>query len=268
MDVADCPGCRQRDTRLAELEARILALEGQVRDLLDQRQPPPPGRPLTPAPPAPAKTPTGRKPGGQAGHAPHLKTLVPPERVQHVIAFRPEPCDQCHAPLPPTPGPEDPTPSRHQVAEVPVLAADITEYQGHYRTCPCCGTVNHAPIPVAVRATSVGPRLTAILSYFAGCHGVSKRGLEEMAAAVFDAPVALGTVANLEQEMSAALVAAHQEAQAAVAAAPVKHVDETGGKQAGKKRWLWTAATGTVVVFLIHPYRNLTALRRLLGESA
>jgi transposase len=96
---------------------------------------------------------------------------------------------------------------------------------------------------------------------------VSKRGVEEIAAAVFDAPIALGTVANLEQEMSAALAVAHQQAQAAVAAAPVKHVDETGWKQAGKKRWLWTAATAKVVVFLIHPRRNLTALQRLLGEA-
>jgi len=34
----------------------------------------------------------------------------------------------------------------------------------------------------------------------------------------FDAPLALGTVANLEQEVSAALAAPHQEAVAAVRA--------------------------------------------------
>ena len=249
------------------LEARILALEGQLRDLLDQRKPPPTPRSVTPPPPPPAKTPTGRKAGGQVGHPPQLKTLVPPERVNTVVPFIPEHCDQCHALLSQTAGPEDPNPTRHQVADLEPLAAKITEYQGHYRTCSCCGTVNHAAIPVDLRAASVGPRLLATLSYFAGCHGVSKRGVEEIAAAVFDAPIALGTVANLEQEMSAALAVAHQQAQAAVAAAPVKHVDETGWKQAGKKRWLWTAATAKVVVFLIHPRRNLTALQRLLGEA-
>ncbi len=43
----------------------------------------------------------------------------------------------------------------------------------------------------------------------AGAHGVSKRGLEEITEAVFDAPLSVGTVSNLEQEMSAALEAPH-----------------------------------------------------------
>lgn len=262
-----CPGCRERDARIAELEARILALEGQLRDLTDQLQSPPPPRAPTPQPPAPAKKPTGKKPGGQPGHPPHLKIHVSPERVNAVVPFIPDRCRHCQATLPTAAGPDDPAPTRHQVAELPAVAARITEYQGHYRTCPCCGEVTHAPIPAALRAYSVGPRLTATLSYLAGCHGVSKRGVEEIAEAVFDAPVGLGTVANLEQEVAAALAPAHQEARAAIAAAPVKHIDETGWKQAGKKRWLWAAATATVVAFVIHPRRNLAALQRLVGDA-
>jgi transposase len=267
MDVPDCPGCRERDAHIAELETRILALEGQVRDLMDRLKPPVPPRTQTPQPPAPAKKVTGRKPGGQPDHPPHLKTLVPPERVKTFVPFIPERCGKCQTPLPPEAGPDDPPPTRHQVAELPVVAAEITEYQGHYRTCPCCLEVTHSPIPAELRAHSVGPRLTATLSYFSGCHGVSKRGIEEIAEAVFDAPVALGTVANLEQEVSAALAPAHQEARAAIAAAEVKHVDETGWKEAGKKRWLWAAATQTVVAFVIHPLRSLVALKRLVGKA-
>ena len=122
------------------------------------------------------------------------------------------------------------------MAELPELAAEITEHQAHARTCPCCGKVTRATIPEAIRAHTVGPRLTAALSYFAGCHGVSKRGMEEISEALFQAPIALGTIANLEQEMSAALAPAHQEAVAAVPQAPLKYVDETGWKQAGRKR--------------------------------
>src|SRR5271167_4676461 len=168
MHVSDCPGCRERDARIAVLEARILALEGQMRDLLDQRKPPPASRDPSPQPPAPAKKPTHRKPGGQPGHPPHLKVRVPAERLNKVVPFIPERCEKCRAPLPPTAGPEDPAPTWHQVAELPPLAAQIIEYQGHYRTCPCCGEVNHAPIPADLRAHSVGPRLTAALSYLAG----------------------------------------------------------------------------------------------------
>jgi transposase len=127
--------------------------------------------------------------------------------------------------------------------------------------------VTRAPIPADIRDHSVGLRLTALMSYFAGVQGVSKRGVEEIAEQVFDVPIALGTVANREQEMSAALAPAHEEARRAIAAAAVKHADETGWKEAGKKRWLWVAATASVVYFLIHPRRHLGALKRLVGKG-
>lgn len=75
------------------------------------------------------------------------------------------------------------------------------------------------------------------MAYLAGCHHISKRGLEEIAEAVFEVPVALGTVSHLEAPMSEALAVPHAEALEAVRAAPVKHADETGWKQAGQRRW-------------------------------
>jgi transposase len=265
MVVLECPGCRAAQTRIAELEAKVLELEGQLRDLVDKLKPPAPPRPAPDLPPGPAKKPTGRKPGAQSGHPPHLKKRLPPERVQHVVPFVPTRCTRCAARLPKEAGPDDPPPTWHQLAELPPVTAEVTEYQGHYRTCPCCGEVNHAAIPEDLRAHSAGPRLSATLSYLAGSHGMSKRAIEEVAEAVFDAPIALGTVANLEQEMSAALAGAHREALDAVAEAPVKNVDETGWKEKGRKRWLWVAATSNLVAFLISPWRNLKALTRLLG---
>jgi transposase len=80
--------------------------------------------------------------------------------------------------------------------------------------------------------------------------------------------VPVGTVSNREQELSAALAAAHTEATAAVRDAPVQNVDETGWKQAGKKRWLWLAATRLAAVFVIHPWRNRSALQALLGRES
>lgn len=262
--VPECPGCRERDTRIAALEARVAELEGRLNDL---SKPPAPPRPGAALPKGPAKKPTGKKPGGQPGHPPHLKVLLPPERVQDTVRYLPKQCEHCHGPLPNEAGPDDPPPLRHQVAELPELAAEITEHQGQARTCPCCGKVTRATIPDPIRATSIGPRLTAALTYFAGCHGLSKRGIEEISEAMFQAPIALGTIAHLEQEMSAALAPAHQEALEAVRQAPVKYVDETGWKQAGRKRWLWAAATNTVAVFLIDVFRNVSALRKLLGAT-
>src|ERR1700722_1043792 len=264
MEAPECTGCRGREARIPALEAKAAQWEAWGPHLPNPPRPPPPAPTL---PKGPAKQPTGKKPGGQPGHPPHLKTLAPPERVNQIVPFVPAACAHCQSALPPEAGPNDPPPVRHQVAELPKLAAVITEYQGHARTCPCCGKVTQAVIPEEIRAHSVGPNLTGVLSYFAGCHGVSKRGVEEISAAVFDANVALGTVANLEQEVSAALEPAYEEAKKVVQESKVKHLDETGWKEAGKKRWLWVAATTMVVVFLIHTLRNIVALRKLLGEK-
>jgi transposase len=213
------------------------------------------------------KEPTGRKPGGQPGHPAHLKRRLPPERLHQVIPFVPRRCAHCHGSLPARPGPNDPEPSWHQVAELPAVVAQVTEYQGHYRTCPGCGALNHAPIPAEVKAHSVGPGLAAALAYLAGCHHVGKRGLEEVAEALFEVPLALGTVSHLEAQMSAALEAPHAEALEAVRAAPAKHVDETGWKEAGQRRWLWLAATQTVAAFLVCAGRGFRALKALLGSG-
>jgi transposase len=217
-------------------------------------------------PPAPSKKPTGRKPGGQPGHPPHLRQLLAPERVHQFVPFVPATCVHCAAPLSAQAGPHDPEPTRHQVAELPPVAAIITEYQGQARTCSCCGQVTRAAIPAAITQHSIGPQLTGVIGYLAGDQGISKRGVEEIVEHVLGVPIALGTIANLEQEVSAALAGAHAEATQAVSVAPVKHVDETGWKLKGLKRWLWAAATRVAAVFIIHPQRNLSALKMLLDQ--
>ena len=270
--VAQCPECDNQRALLDAALQRIADLEAEVRDLRQQLNrnssnssiPPsadPPG-----APKPVVKRPTGRKPGGQPGHPGHHRERLSAERVNHVIRYVSTTCLRCHHPLPKEPTPHDPEPRWHQVAELPELAAVVTEHQGHSRLCPECGLLNHAEIPAAVRAHVIGPRLAAVMSYLSGCHHDGKRGVEEIVETVFQVPVSLGTVVTLEQEMSAALAAPHDEARQAVHTAATKNVDETGWKQAGRKCWLWAAATATAAFFVIHTRRNFAGLQALLGE--
>jgi len=273
MDLPPCPGCLERDALIARLLDRVAALEQQVRDLqsrlgtnaANSSLPPSQNPPAAPKPVVKKKT--GHKPGGQPGHPPRLRQLLPPDRVAHTHHFRPAHCRGCRAPLPAAPGPADPAPVRFQTLDLPEVAAVVTEYQGHARACPRCGAVTRAAVPAAIRAHAVGPRLTATLAYLTGCHGLSKRAAEEVAEAVFAAPVSLGTVSNLEREVGAALAPAHAEALHAVRAAAVKHADETSWKRAGKLCWLWAAATATVAAFVVHARRGVAGLVALLGEE-
>lgn len=266
MDVPQCPGCRERDARIAELEKRLADLEARLGVNSSNSSVPPSSNPLG-APKPVVKKKSKRKRGGQPGHPPHLKELLPIERVKHFKKLVPKECERCHAGLPAESGPSDPEPTRFQTIELPPVVAEVTEYQGHARTCPDCGHLTQAVIPQEIRAHPVGPRLTAALSYFSGAQGMSKRGVEEVADDVFGAPISLGKVANLEQEVSAALAMPHQEALQAVRAAKVKHADETSWKLAGKLCWLWVAAMRGVAAFVIHARRSVQGLKALLGET-
>jgi transposase len=266
MSQPGCPGCEELKRRVAELEALVRDLQARLGANASNSSLPPSANP--PQAPKPVrKKKTGRRPGGQPGHPPRLRHLLPPGRVSRAHDFRPRRCRACDAPLPADPGPADPEPTRFQVIDLPDVAAAVTEYRGHARTCPGCGALNRAAVPAAVRAHAVGPRLTAVLSYLTGCHGLSRRAAEEVAEAVFAAPVSLGTVSNLEAEVSAALAPAHAAALAAVRAAAVKHADETGWKRAGRLCWLWAGATATVAAFVVHARRGLAGLAALLGAE-
>jgi transposase len=197
-----------------------------------------------------------------------LRERLPPERLTETTThYVPDFCEVCQDDLPCASGPDDPEPRWHQVIELPEIPVQVTEYQAHGRTCPNCGHVTWAKIPQEIRDHVCGPRLTATMSFLSGVLHASKRGIEEFVETVFQVPIALGTVSNLEQEMSAALADAHAEAQQAVQAAAAKNVDETGWKKAGAKCWLWGAATAAVACFVIAPTRGALGLAALLGDQ-
>ncbi len=273
MTTPVCQGCRERDQiiaalqlQLAELQARVRELEARLGVNATNSSLPPSANP--PGAPKPVqKKPTGHKRGAQPKHPPHNRGRLPRARVQHVIPLIPTTCAACAHALPAQAGPADPEPTWHQVAELPRVLAVVTEFQGHFRTCPCCGHLNHHPIPQEIKADAFGPRLSAALAYLRGSQQVSTRGLEEVAEVLFDVPVALGTIGALAQEVSQALAPAHAQALQHVQQAAVKNVDETGWKLAGRLCWLWTAVTATVSCFVVHSRRGVAGLQALLGET-
>jgi transposase len=278
--VSECPRCVQLARLVAELQSQALEFQAEVKRLHSRIRdleaklnthsgnsslPPsanPPG-----APKFPPRPPTGRKPGGQPGHKGHSRERLPVGRVDRVIEYFPGDCGKCHAPLSRERGGNDPEPVWHQVAELPPVAAIVTEHQGHGRRCAGCGHVTFGRIPDDIRAHAFGPRLAAAVVFLSSrCHG-SKRIVAETVQSLFGVPIALGSISNLEAEVAAALAPAHLEAEKAVREAPVKNADETGWSVAGKLCWLWMAATNLVACFKITAGRGKADFLKLLGED-
>src|SRR5437763_11382198 len=153
--VPTCPRCLELLQRVAELEQQVRDLQALLGKNSTNSSVPPSANPPD-APKPVVKQPTGRKTGGQPGHPGSARLRLPPERITHVISLIPERCEQCQAPLPREAGPDDPEPSWHQFVELPPVAAVVTEFQGHARTCPCCRHVTREHIPAEIRGHTFG----------------------------------------------------------------------------------------------------------------
>ena len=127
-----------------------------------------------------------------------------------------------------------------------------------------------AKIPDEVTRSAFGPRLTALGSFLAGAAQVSRRAIQEIFTDVLGAPIALGTVSNMEAEVSKALElptrTPYQQAGEAVREASAKNIDETSWKHRNATVWLWGAATSAVAFFVIHASRGYQGLKALVGN--
>src|SRR5580698_10603452 len=120
MEGPACTGCRERDARISEMERllqallrRVAELEARLHTNSSNSSLPPSANPLNAEKPF-KKTKSKRKRGGQPGHPPHLKQLLPPERVTRTEPIVPDACGACQAPLPREAGSNDPEPKRFQ----------------------------------------------------------------------------------------------------------------------------------------------------------
>ena len=114
---------------ILSLEIRIAALEKNSRN---SSKPPssdfhPPKRNQS------LRTSSGRKSGGQNGHAGTTRSQV--ENPDMVIVNRPEACSSCHASLKNVSGL---LLEKRQVADIPPIHLSVTEYQNESVICPGC----------------------------------------------------------------------------------------------------------------------------------
>ena len=210
----------------------------------------------------PPKPSSGRRKGGQPGHARQQRPLVPPEQVQQTIPLMPLACRKCGHAL----HGEDPHPRRHQVAEIPPVQAEVTEYRLHRLICPDCGTRTCASLPAGVPTGAFGPRLQALLAILAGGYRLGKRPIRQLAHDLFGLSISTGMVAKLERATADALQQPMAELEEYVRAQHA-NVDETSWREAMHKAWLWVVVTPLVTVFHIATTRCGKVARGLLGSA-
>ena len=210
------------------------------------------------------RTKSRRKPGGQPGHPGHSRPLVPAERVHAIVDLVPDACRHCQRALHARDAVGDPR--RHQVTELPAIAAHITEYRCHRWRCRACGGTTSAPLPDEIEG-QFGPQLTALIAYVTVVCRLPRLVVQRLLEGALHIPISLGSTQHAWEEASAAVAAPYEELQAALPTQPVLNADETGHRTNAAKRWLWTVVAPTFVFYLIATSRGADVLRRLLGAT-
>ncbi|QEL15462.1 IS66 family transposase [Limnoglobus roseus] len=237
------------------LEARLSFLEARLNQTSANSSKPPSSDPPH-AKPAPPRTPSGKRKGGQPGHPKRTRLDLPPDAI---VELRPVACDQCsHALVG-----DDPAPLRHQVIELPSVRPIVTEYRRHRLACPSCGRVTCPALPADARG-GYGPRVQAVCGLLSGAYRVGKRGVAQLCRDLFGVPISPAAVCDLQRKIATALEPVARAAHAHVAGRPA-NVDETGWREGRRRGWLWVAVTASVTVFLVRLSRGRAVLDDLIG---
>jgi transposase len=251
--------------QLAQLQVRIADLEARLNQHSQNSSKPPSSDPPS-APPRPARVPRGRKAGGQPGHPPHDRPDPDPDHLDHTRDHYPQTCPTCQRSL--ADRRQDACAVQTQyVWELPVVCPEITAHHYHTVCCPGCGDLVTAARPPDVPPGAFGPRVAAAVTILHGDYHLSHRAVPRLLQDFFAFPISLGSVVTLQQAGSAALAPVYRAIHTAVQQTDRCNIDETGWKQAGKRRWLWTMVTAIATFFYVATSRAGPGLRHLLGTA-
>ncbi|WP_397569243.1 IS66 family transposase [Schlesneria sp. T3-172] len=247
----------------AALRSRVEELERRLGMNSGNSSLPPSSNGPGQQPVATPKPKSNRKRGGQFGHPKRTRPLIPTERCDRVEHHRPTACRNCGTRL----RGHDPSPSRHQVTELPVVKPTITEHQIHTLQCPDCGHHCRGQLPATVPRGCFGPRVVATVTLLSSLGRLSQRMIASLLRDLFSLEVATGQISRLQSAGRKALQAGHDDIEADVRNSAVLNIDETGWRQDGKKAWLWTLVGRLGTLFSVRPSRSRDELHALLGAD-
>jgi transposase len=196
---------------------------------------------------------SGKKTGGQPGHP--GETLRRSEAPDAFVDHYPARCGACGAPL--TEAMAINFISR-QVFDLPEpQPLIVTEHRAHGCRCAACGSQTRAGFPAWVNApVQYGKRIGALVLYLLHYQLLPEKRLATLMADLFGVALVSATIARISQDCAERFGGFAVAIRDRVAAAPVKHLDETGFRIGGKTQWLHVASTVLLTFYRVSARRG------------
>jgi len=263
VETRSCPGCVERDRRIAELEARVEKLERIIDELRrgGKRQ----AAPFSKGPPK-AKP---RKPGRKRGDDYGTKACrAVPETIDEVHdAPPPDRCPRCgsrhvdHQRI-----------ERQYQTEIPTRAIH-RRFNVAVGRCACCGTRVQGRHPLQTSdalgccASQLGADAQALIVHLNKRAGLSHAKIAELFQSCFGIELSRAGACQAVLRAARRCRGEYGRIVAHVRASDMVTPDETGWRIGGRSAWLHAAATDDAAAYLIAPERGFDASERLLGAD-
>lgn len=242
-----------------ELLKRVENLEARLnKDSHNSHKPPSSDGYQKPAPKSRRKK-TGRRSGGQAGHAGTTLEMV--GEPDHIVEYWPERCGKCQHELEHTAagGYE-----RRQVHDIPQVKIEVTEHRAMRVSCGECGAMTQAVYATAVKAgVQYGHGVAALAIYAQAYQLMPLERTTELIRDITGRMISEGTLVNMLTGCAERVAPIEQEIKEAIIVAPVAHFDETGLRICSKLNWLHVASTGHLTYYAVDDKRGTLAHERI-----
>src|SRR4051794_35766753 len=199
------------------------------------------------------REPSSKQTGGQKGHP--GETLCRAETPDAIIDHYPSACVGCGAPLT---GAMATGHAARQVFDLPEpRPLVVTEHRAHACRCAACGAQTRAAFPDWVTApVQYGQRIGAFVLYLLHYQLLPEKRLAMLMADLFGVTLVAATIARISRDCAGRYAGFADAVRDLVAAAAVKHLDETGFRIGGKTQWLHIASTIWLIFYRVSPKRG------------
>lgn len=202
------------------------------------------------------RQPSGKKPGGQAGHAGHTLEMV--ENPDQITVYQIDKCEKCGYSLD---AEEVYNVESHQVFDIPALNMEVVEHQAEMKKCPRCGSINKAKFPPqASNIVQYGVKINSLVSYLSNYQLIPLERVKEFMTDLFNHTLSKATVIEMNRKTHQALQPFEQAAKDQIINSSVVHADESGFYCENERQWLHCLSTETVTYYQFHSKRGKEAM--------